>query len=114
MPPSKAEVEHLVAALFVVVGGIARARKKIPDGGQITLTVDPTDRRSFRVELTDRGKEEVERLTSTGLERFASFVADWTSEEVREFTRLLVKFEASKAAAVARQPPPSAPQWRPR
>jgi DNA-binding MarR family transcriptional regulator len=161
MSPSRSDVEQLVAALFTVVGGVSRARKKIPDAamlavlqvvgaamdrppeqrirpseiaqilevhrsavthqlqalqkaGQITLTVDPADRRSSMVELTDQGKAEVENLTATGLDRFASFVADWTSEEVQDLTRLLIKFEESKAAAVARTPPPSAPNWRAR
>jgi DNA-binding MarR family transcriptional regulator len=156
MAPTKPEVEELVIALFTVIGGIQRARKKIPDAamlavlqvigaamdrppeqrirpseiaeildvhrsavthqlqalqraGHITLEVDPTDRRASLVELTDQGKEEVERLSSTGLERFYAFVAEWSSEDVRELTRLLIQFEQSKKAAAA---PPSAPDYR--
>jgi DNA-binding MarR family transcriptional regulator len=152
-------VEQLVAALFTVVGGIQRARKKIPDAamlavlqvvgaamdrppdqrirpseiaqildvhrsavthqlqalqraGHITLTVDPADRRASMVELTEQGKEHIERLGAIGLDRFVSFVEGWTSEEVQTLTRLLVKFEETKTAAGARRPPPSAPNWR--
>jgi hypothetical protein len=49
------------------------------------------------VSLTASGEAEIERLKEVGLERFASFVEKWDGEEVRTFTRLLVKLELSKA-----------------
>jgi DNA-binding MarR family transcriptional regulator len=78
----------------------------------VTLTVDPADRRSWFVALTDTGHAELERLTTIGLDRFASFVADWDAQEVRTLTRLLVKFDASKAE-VGRRSPPSRGRRRP-
>jgi hypothetical protein len=50
-------------------------------------------------------------LTEQGLDRFASFVADWEPEEVRMLTSLLQKLEVSKAAAAARQRPPPGRYW---
>jgi len=80
--------------------------------GQVTLSVDPADRRSWFVALTNSGRAELDRLTSIGLDRFASFVADWDAQEVRTLTRLLVKFETSKAE-VGRRTPPSRVRRRP-
>jgi DNA-binding MarR family transcriptional regulator len=78
----------------------------------VALTVDPADRRSWFVALTDTGRQELERLTTVGLDRFAAFVADWDAREVRTLTRLLVKFDASKAE-VGRRSPPSRARRRP-
>lgn len=46
-----------------------------------------------------------------GMDRFASFVADWEPEEVRMLTSLLQKLEESKAAAAARKRPPPGRHW---
>jgi DNA-binding MarR family transcriptional regulator len=84
----------------------------LEEAGQVTLTVDPADRRSWFVALTDTGRTELDRLTSIGLDRFAAFVAGWDAQEVRTLTRLLVKFDASKAE-VGRRAPPSRARRRP-
>jgi DNA-binding MarR family transcriptional regulator len=153
---SSEDVERLVAALFAVTSGLARARRKIPDAaalavlqivawaereippvpvrpsqiataldvhrsavthqlqalaraGHITLSVDPADRRSSFVALTESGRAESARLTAVGMARFASFVDDWDAADVQTLTRLLVKFEESKARAGAeRRAPPAA------
>ncbi len=77
----------------------------------VQVTADATDRRSCRVTLTSAGRDELQRLTEEGLDRFGSFVADWEPEEVRMLTALLQKLEQSKAAAAARQRPPPGRRW---
>jgi hypothetical protein len=58
-----------------------------------------------------QGDGEVRRLREVGLERFTKFVADWEPGEVRTFTALLQKLEASKAAVAARERRPPGRRW---
>jgi DNA-binding MarR family transcriptional regulator len=85
----------------------------LEEDGQVTLSVDPADRRSWFVALTDTGRQELDQLTTIGLDRFASFVADWDAQEVRTLTHLLAKFDASKAEVGRRAPPSRARRRRP-
>ena len=75
------------------------------------VTADTADKRSCQVTLTTAGSDELHSLTEEGLDRFASFVADWEPEEVRMLTALLQKLEESKAAAAARLGPPPGRHW---
>jgi hypothetical protein len=77
----------------------------------VRVTADTADKRSCRVTLTPAGSDELQSLTEEGLDRFASFVADWEPEEVRMLTSLLQKLEVSKAAASARRRPPPGRHW---
>ncbi|MGO9959337.1 MAG: MarR family winged helix-turn-helix transcriptional regulator [Solirubrobacteraceae bacterium] len=90
---------------------VTRQVRDLESTGFLRVTADPADRRSCRVSLTSAGVEECQRLTEEGLDRFASFVADWEPEEVRMLTLLLEKLESSKAAVNARQRPPAGRRW---
>jgi len=97
--------------LGVHASSVTRQIQALQQAGQVTVTTDPEDRRSCRVKLTGSGRAEIARLQEQGLDRFASFVANWDAEEVRELTRLLVKLEESKAAVNAAAKPARA-GWR--
>jgi DNA-binding MarR family transcriptional regulator len=150
MPPSKRDVQLMVAALFTLIGGIERATRQskgastlslfqviasseqirpseiaqrqhvhpslvtrqvreLEDLGYVQVSADPADRRACLVTLTPAGAEEVARLEQIGLQRFATFVADWTPSEVQTFTALLEKLEASKTRGGRAGAPPSRP-----
>ena len=111
-PAQQVRPKDIAAALGVHRSAVTHQLQALEETGQVTLTVDPADRRSWFVALTDTGRAELERLTTIGLDRFASFVADWDAQEVRTLTRLLVKFDASKAE-VGRRSPPSRARRRP-
>ncbi len=81
---------------------ITRQIQDLESKGYVTVAPDLQDQRARCLTLTDSGRGTMTELTKFGLNRFASFVADWDAEEVRTLTFLLVKFEESKAA-VARQ-----------
>ena len=85
---------------------VTRQVRELENLGVVQVTADSADKRSCRVTLTAAGTDELQSLTEQGLDRFASFVADWEPEEVRMLTSLLKKLEESKAAAAARQRPP--------
>jgi DNA-binding MarR family transcriptional regulator len=91
---------------------VSRQLRALAEAGHVLMTVDPDDRRSCYITLTDAGSDEVRRLTEIGLGRFATFVAGWTADEVRTLTRLLCKLEASKAEVARREQGLSGRVWQ--
>src|SRR5215475_3623353 len=85
--------------------------RALTQAGHITARTDAADRRSSLLFLTDSGHVTMQELTRHGRERFSSFVADWSDDEVAMLAELLEKFLYSAAAVNAKQPPPSAPAW---
>jgi len=90
---------------------VTRQVRELENLGLVEVTADTADKRSCRVTLTSAGSDELQSLTEEGMDRFASFVADWESEEVRMLTCLLQKLQESKAAAAARKRPPPGRHW---
>jgi DNA-binding MarR family transcriptional regulator len=101
----------IAAAQGVHPSQVTRQVRELDSLGLVRVTADTADRRSCRVTLTSAGSDELQSLTEVGLDRFASFVADWEPEEVRMLTALLQKLEQSKAAAALRQRPPPGRYW---
>jgi DNA-binding MarR family transcriptional regulator len=112
-PAQKVRPKQIATALSVHRSAVTHQLQALEEDGQVTLTVDPADRRSWFVALTDTGRQELDRLTTIGLDRFASFVAEWDTQEVRTLTRLLIKFDAAKAEVGRRAPPSRARRRRP-
>ncbi len=102
---------EIASAQGVHPSQVTRQVRELESLGYVQITADAADRRSCRVTLTSAGSDELQSLTEEGLDRFASFVADWEPEEVRMLTSLLQKLEASKAAVAARQRPPPGRYW---
>src|SRR5580704_13897390 len=102
---------EIASAQDVHPSQVTRQVRELESVGRVRVTADPADRRSCRVTLTPAGIEERARLTEHGLDRFASFVADWDREDVRTLTSLLEKLEASKAAVAAQHRPPAGRRW---
>ncbi len=82
---------------------VTRQLRDLENEGKVAVRPDPRDGRAFVAELTDKGRQQITELTEFGMRRFESFVADWDPADVSEFTRLLWKFEHSKAAVVERE-----------
>src|SRR4029450_9407120 len=80
-PVQQVRPKQIAAALGVHRSAVTHQLQALEEAGQVSLTVDPADRRSWFVALTDTGHAELERLTTIGLDRFASFVADWGARE---------------------------------
>jgi DNA-binding MarR family transcriptional regulator len=98
--------------LGVNQSSVTRQMQKFERLGFLKLVADPIDRRSCHIVLTAAGLSEVRRLSSVGLDRFALFVKDWDSRDVRAFTRYLAQFERSKSAANSAPPRAYATSWR--
>jgi DNA-binding MarR family transcriptional regulator len=102
---------QIASAQDVHPSQVTRQIRELEGNGLVQINADPADKRSCRVSLTNAGADEVKNLTEVGLDRFASFVADWDRDEVRMLTSLLEKLEASKEANAARQHPPVGRRW---
>ena len=94
---------ELAASVSLHQSSITRQVSVLEEAGFVTVTVNPHDRRSCQITLTEIGRAELERLFQIGMSRFTAFVADWDAEEVRTFIRLLMKFETSKAEVARRE-----------
>jgi DNA-binding MarR family transcriptional regulator len=103
----------IAATLQVHPSFATRQVQELEESGYVVVVADDGDRRSCLVSLTELGRDELTRLRRIGLDRFASFVADWDATEVRELTRLLEKLEISKAGvAASEQRPVGQRSWR--
>lgn len=94
---------ELAEAMGVDRSLVTRQLRDLEDEGKVTVRPDPSDGRAFVAELTEQGRQEIAELTEFGMRRFESFVEDWDADEIRELTRLLWKFEHSKAAVSERE-----------
>ena len=94
------------------LSSVTRQVWTLEEAGHVEVSPDPADGRSLQVTVTDAGRQELARLSEIGIGRFAAFVADWTAEDVRTLSRLLMEFERSKNRAVAALPqPPKGRRW---
>jgi DNA-binding MarR family transcriptional regulator len=82
---------------------VTRQVRELEDDGLVTVSADPADRRSCLVSLTEAGSDERRRLTEFGLKRFALFVKDWESDDVRRLTELIWKLRRSMSAVSERE-----------
>ena len=96
-PSELAEVQDVHPSL------VTRQVRELEDAGHVQVAADPADGRSCLVTLTPAGAAELQRLTQVGLDRFASFVADWPPGDVRMLTALLDKLRNSIATVAAHE-----------
>ena len=91
---------------------VTRQIREMEDAGYLKVMANPTDGRSCLVSLTPAGSAELRTLTRVGLDRFASFVRDWSGDEVRSLTALLEKLQRSMAEVNdSEQPRPIGRRW---
>jgi DNA-binding MarR family transcriptional regulator len=90
-PSEIADIQHVHPSL------VTRQVRELERMGYIDVRSDPADRRACLVSVTSAGADKMHQLQQMGLERFATFVADWEPDEVRMLGSLLEKLERSKA-----------------
>ena len=90
---------------------VSRQVREMEDAGYLEVQANPDDGRSCLVSLTPAGANERRRLTKMGLERFALFVQDWESADVRSLTALLEKLQASMADVNRSEERPVGRRW---
>jgi DNA-binding MarR family transcriptional regulator len=90
---------------------VTRQIREMEDAGFVKVSANPADGRSCLVALTRAGRAEMDRLTEIGLQRFALFVNDWRSDEIRALTDLLEKLRRSMAEAAGQERPARRRRW---
>lgn len=106
-----ARPSDIAAALDVHQSSITRQVQALKASGMVAVEADPADRRACFVTLTDAGRAEMDRLMEIGRDRFASFVAGWSADDVRTLGRLLTRLEASIAEVKQREQTTSERDW---
>ncbi|GAA4426549.1 MarR family winged helix-turn-helix transcriptional regulator [Actinokineospora soli] len=68
---------------------VSRQIARLVDLGLVERVPDPSDGRARLVQLTGSGSERLERVRADRRRRLRARVADWPTEDLREFSRLL-------------------------
>jgi DNA-binding MarR family transcriptional regulator len=81
-------------------GALTRVIDQLAERGLLERSRRDRDRRKVELELTPAGREVVETLIPLVVEKLNSALADFSSAEVQEFKRLLLKLNATLQSAV--------------
>jgi DNA-binding MarR family transcriptional regulator len=81
-------------------GALTRVIDQLADRSLLERARRDRDRRKVELELTPAGREVVETLIPPVVEKLNLALADFSSAEVQEFTRLLLKLNVTLQSAV--------------
>ncbi|MEV0407887.1 MarR family winged helix-turn-helix transcriptional regulator [Actinoallomurus sp. NPDC050550] len=115
-------VTEVAAALDVDQPRASRLVARAVDAGLLVRQADQRDGRRTPVALTDRAREQLDRMHRFRQETFARAMADWPDDDRATFARLLTSFVESFTALTAApgagetfsgdRPPPGRPADR--
>jgi DNA-binding MarR family transcriptional regulator len=74
---------------------ITRQVQALESLGLAQRSTDPTDRRASILDLTDEGRDALERTRRRRRDRLRQALSDWEPSDREEFARLLTKFNES-------------------
>ena len=87
--PQGLRMSQLSRFLMVTGGNVTSLTDELEKSGYVTRTVDPGDRRSFRVALTPRGRRAFERIAAEHERWIIELLADLGTDEQRQLHTLL-------------------------
>jgi DNA-binding MarR family transcriptional regulator len=76
-------------------GALTRVIDQLEEKGFIERLRRDRDRRKVELQLTDAGRKVIERLIPLVVDQLNQVLQDFSSDEVKELTRLLLKFNTS-------------------
>jgi DNA-binding MarR family transcriptional regulator len=79
---------EIAAALDVPRSSITRRIQELQRADKVEIEPSASDGRSYRVRLTQAGRAELDALAAKGRDLFATWVSDWSDEEIQTFTAL--------------------------
>lgn len=85
----------LVSVLSSEKGAVSRAVQQLVDLGLARREEDPSDGRACVVGLTDEGRRRLDALVRRRRSAYGEKLADWSPDELREFVRLLGRYNES-------------------
>lgn len=83
---------------------ITRQVQALERAGLATRTKDSADRRASILDLTEEGRDALDRTRSYRRQRLDDVLSDWPEEDRNELGRLLAKFNTSMDALVEKSP----------
>ncbi|AXB48254.1 MarR family winged helix-turn-helix transcriptional regulator [Amycolatopsis albispora] len=88
-PPFRLTAGQLVEATMVTSGAITNRIDRLAAKGLVTREVDPANRRSVLITLTDEGRELIDRVVVDHLELEARLLGDLGGEDQEQLAGLL-------------------------
>ncbi|MGZ3507447.1 MAG: MarR family winged helix-turn-helix transcriptional regulator [Vulcanimicrobiaceae bacterium] len=82
---------EIATLLDVNPSSVTRRVQELKDDGLVRVASDPHDGRSLFVEITARGKAEMQRYLAAGVRDLAAVVRDWNASDIRLLTSLLAR-----------------------
>ncbi len=97
----------LAAELQIAPSVVSRALVPLERDGQIERRLDPADARSFRLALTQAGRDQLARRRELIQARIERLLEGWPEEDIATMTRLMRRLESSiqQNATALLQPP---------
>lgn len=103
---------ELAARLGVEASHVTRTVQQLQKSGYVTRVPDPNDGRAQRIQLTDTGRQAIDRIRDAGARGMQLALADWSPEELRRlaslFHRMVDDFLAYAVDEETERQPPSA------
>lgn len=100
---------ELAADLCVSQSSLSRQMSDLADAGYVERNPDPTDKRAFRVRVSDQGHEVLEETKQRRAARLRSMLEDWSQEEALAAVSSLQRLSETFGAAIHRQASPAVP-----
>ncbi|WP_367325483.1 MarR family winged helix-turn-helix transcriptional regulator [Streptomyces sp. HUAS ZL42] len=79
---------ELANRLGVEASHVTRTVQQLQKSGHVTRVPDPDDRRAQRIQLTDTGRQAVDRVREAGARGMQLALADWSPDELRQLATL--------------------------
>ncbi|MFJ4468144.1 MarR family winged helix-turn-helix transcriptional regulator [Streptomyces sp. NPDC089424] len=102
---------ELANRLGVEASHVTRTVQQLQRAGFVSRVPDPDDRRAQRIELTDTGREAIERIRDVGARGMQLALSAWSPEELRRlatlFHRMVDDFLAVTVDDDSEQRPPA-------
>lgn len=110
--PEGLSMSALSAYLMVTGGNVTGLTQELEKEGWVLREVDPTDRRSFRLQLTNEGRVSFEKIAAVHESWVVSMFAGMRSADRLQLTALLGQLRMQAAHAVEAEAPAPAPKAR--
>jgi DNA-binding MarR family transcriptional regulator len=106
--------QDVVNLLEVTPPSATRYVQMLEKAGQISLTEDPTDGRTYLIRITEQGAEVLAALQEQLRDRMRPVLADWQSADVAQLIDLLGRLNRSMEEQLERRPdrPMRKNRWR--
>jgi DNA-binding MarR family transcriptional regulator len=79
------------------ISTVSRQTAALEQKGYVYRIPDPTDGRSYSLQITEKGANELHGTKLARLERIAKRLKDWNDDEREQFGYLLTKFNRTSA-----------------